>query len=166
MILVESIGLVKTLTKGVLLDVPLVVFAPPHLDENQSEMLILHVTHCLCIGYSLNRKLWPAYISWIKQKKQWWYNPIGYKNIWISLLIFSNSRNVPIHCTFQMNKQVRKLDSNIAPFQAEMQNKANSATKNIEERLKTGVYRCLSKYCIIIVFCNFIMCVFFGTLKD
>jgi len=49
------------------------------------------------------------------------------------LICLLNSRNVLLYFTFQVDKHIRKLDSDLARFEAEIQDKAISATRNIEE---------------------------------
>lgn len=42
-------------------------------------------------------------------------------------------KNILHYCTFQVDKHIRKLDSDLARFEAEIQDKAISATRSIEE---------------------------------
>jgi len=69
-------------------------------------------------------------------------------------LIISYSRylkNVLLHCTLQVDKHIRKLDSDLARFEAEIQDKAISATRNIEENSQKR--RCSAIYCIVMPMC-------------
>lgn len=51
---------------------------------------------------------------------------------------------------FQVDKHIRKLDSDLARFEAEIQDKAISATRNIEESSQKR--KCSAIYCTVLPF--------------
>lgn len=53
-----------------------------------------------------------------------------------------NPRNVQFFCAFQVDKQIRELDTEIKRFEGKIQDKAISATRKIEEGSLKRIVMC------------------------
>lgn len=60
--------------------------------------------------------------------------------------------------TFQVDKHIRKLDSDLARFEAEIQDKAISATRSIDEGSQKRNVFCTIFYCVDI-YLYYLLCV-------